>query len=72
MKLRNSVHAQVRDHVYLNADLTPDQCKADYDLRTELKQRRVAGKVDLVIRNGKLFTKPRRPAVARAASAGTP
>ena len=72
MKLRNSVYAQVRGHVYLNADQTPDQRKADYDMRAELKRRRTAGEVDMVIRNGQLFTKPRRPAVAGAASAGTP
>ena len=72
VKLCNSVNAQVRDHVYLNADLTTDQRKANYDLRTELKRCRAAGEVDLVIRNGKMFTKPRRPAVVGAASAGTP
>ena len=68
-KLRSSTNAHVRDHVYINADLTPEQRKQDYNLRTELKRRRTAGEPDLVIRNGKLITKPPRPTVAAAAAA---
>ena len=70
-KLRSSTDAHVRDHVYLNADLTMEQRKLDYELRTELKLRRAAGEQDLVIRVGKLHTKHSRsvattvPAAAR-------
>lgn len=61
-KLRTSTEAHVREHVFVNADLTPEQRKQDYNLRTELKRRRAAGELNLVIRNGKLHTKAARPA----------
>ena len=61
--LRNSRDAHTRDHVYLNADLTPEQGKLDYDLRSEFKRRSAAGEQDLIIRNGRLHTKPHQPAI---------
>ena len=64
--LRNSGDAHTRDHVYLNADLTPEQRKLDYDLRSELKRRRAVGEQDLVIQNGRLHTKPHQPALVAA------
>ena len=51
-KLRSSTDAHVRVHVYINADMTPELRKQDYNLRTELRRRRTAGEPDLVIRNG--------------------
>ena len=65
-KKLSSTDAHVRGHVYINADMTPEQRKQDYNLRTELKRRLKAGEPDLVIRNGKLITKPPRPSVAAA------
>ena len=65
-KLRSSTDAHVRGHVYINADMTPEQRKQDYNLRTELKRRLEAGEPDLVIRNDKLITKPPRPSIAAA------
>ncbi len=56
-KLRSSTDVNVRDHVYINADQTPEQRKQDYDLRCELKRRRAAGEQNLVIRNGVVQTK---------------
>jgi hypothetical protein len=70
-KLRRSADENVRDNIYLNADLTPEQRKLDYDLRTELKRRRAAGERDLVIRDGRLVTKTPRP-VANVSAAGGP
>ena len=46
LKLRKSTNDQVRDNVFLNADLTPEQRKHDYELRTELKRRRAAGELN--------------------------
>ena len=60
-KLRNSADYHVRDHIFLNAGLTPEQCKADYELRAKLIRRRAAGEADLIIRNGKLQTKTPHP-----------
>ena len=50
--MRSSADAHVRDNVYINADLKPEQRKLDYNLRCELKRRRAAGELNLVIRNG--------------------
>jgi hypothetical protein len=55
--------------VYVNADLTPEQRKLDYNLRTELKHRRSVGERNLIIRNGKLVTK--QPTAAAASAGGT-
>lgn len=63
-KLRNSADAHVRDSVYINADLTPEQRKIDYNLRCELKRRRSAGEVNLIIRNGAIQIKKSRAADA--------
>ena len=41
--LRNSSDTYVRDHVFLNADLTPELRNIDFNLCTELKRRRAAG-----------------------------
>ena len=60
-KLRNSADHRLCDHIFLNADLTPEQRKADYELRAELGRRRAAGEIDLIIRNGKLLTKTHHP-----------
>jgi hypothetical protein len=60
-KLRNSTDPHVRQHVFINADMTPEQRKQDYNLRMELKRRRAAGEPNLVILNGKLHTKAPRP-----------
>ena len=72
--LRNSGDAHTSDHVFLNADLTPEQRKLDYDLRSKLKQRRGAGEQDLVIRKGRLHTEPHQSAIvaAQRASASDP
>ena len=60
-KLSKSADHHVRDHIFLNADLTPEQRKADYELRTELRRRRAAGEADLIVRNGKLQNKTPHP-----------
>ena len=61
-KLCNSADHHLRDHIiFLNADLTPEQRKADYKLRAELNRHRVAWEADLIIRNGKLQTKTPQP-----------
>ena len=74
LKLRKSTNDHMRDHVLLNAALTSEQRKHDYELRTELKQRRAAGKLNLVIGNGKLHSKSTRPVIpvtsAAAATGG--
>ena len=73
LKLRKSTNDQVRVHVFLNMDLTPEQRKHDNELRTELKRRRAAGELNLVIRNGKLHnksTRPMIPATPTAAATG--
>lgn len=72
-RLRSSSDNHVRQHVFLNADLTPEQRKLDFDLRSELKRRRSAGERDLVIRNGKVCTKQHQaasPTVPAPAAAG--
>ena len=54
-KLRQSTDQYVKDHVYLNADLTRKQCAEDYKLRTELRRRHSAGEHNLAIRNGRII-----------------
>jgi hypothetical protein len=63
--LRGSSDPYVSAHVYLNADLTREQRLQEYNLRTELKQRRLAGESDLIIRNGKVIAKPLARVAAR-------
>jgi hypothetical protein len=43
--LRNSHDPEVRDHVYISADLTPAESKAAYDLRCRRRQQKVMGQV---------------------------
>ena len=71
-KLHCSTDDHIRDNVYLNTDLTPEQCKADYDLRTELKRCRAAGEQNLIIRDGRLVTKQSRPAASSAVPVANP
>jgi hypothetical protein len=65
-KLRSSTDAYVRDNVYINADLTPEQRTQDYNLRCELKRRRAAGETNLVIRDGAVTIKKTRAAAPTA------
>jgi hypothetical protein len=59
-KLSSSADAHIRDNVYINVDLTPEQRKLNCNLRCELKRRRAAGELNLVIRNGAVqIKKPR-------------
>ena len=46
-----------KECIYINNDMTPAQRKEDQELREELKQRRLTEK-DLIIRNGKIITRP--------------
>ena len=71
-KLRRSTDDYIRDNVYLNADLTPEQHKADYDLRTELKCCRAAGEQNLIIRDSRLVTKQSRPAASSTVPVANP
>ena len=48
----------VKDHVYLNADLTREQRQLDSKLRTELRRQRSIGEQNLAIRNGRIVTRP--------------
>ena len=57
-KLRQSNNTYVKDHVYLNADLTREQRALDFKLRTELRRRRSAGEQNLAIRNGRVIMRP--------------
>jgi hypothetical protein len=70
-RLRSSADSHVRNRVFLNADLTPEQRKVDYDLRMELKRRRAADEADLIIRNGRLHTKALRPAAPETLDVAT-
>ena len=71
-KLRRFTDDHICDNVYLNANLTPEQRKADYDLRTELKRRRAACEQKLIIRDGRLVTKQSRPAASSAELVANP
>jgi len=55
--LRQSTSAQVRDSVFVNADLTHEQRTAMFSARTELRRRRAAGETDLVVRDGRVVKK---------------
>ena len=54
----NLIISTLKDHVYLNADLTREQRALDFKLRTELRHRRSTGGQNLAIRNGRIFTQP--------------
>jgi hypothetical protein len=56
--LRLSTSTVIRENVYLNADLTPQQRTTLYNSRMELKRRRAAGEFNLVIRDGCVVSKP--------------
>ena len=56
--LRKSISPKVRNNVFLNADLTKEQCSTEFKLRAELKRRRLLGELNLVIRDGRVITKP--------------
>ena len=57
-KLRQSNNTYVKDHVYLNADLSREQCALDFKLRSELRRRRSAGEQNLAIPNGHVIIRP--------------
>ncbi len=67
--LRKSTSPDVRNSVFLNADLTSEQRSADYKLRAELKLRRAAGEIGLVIRDSRIVTKPAPRSAPHAAAA---
>ena len=48
------------EKVYINHDLTPKERETEKELRDELRARRGNGEEDLVIRNGKIVTRPAR------------
>ena len=56
--LRKSTSPEVRNNVFLNADLTKEQRSTEFKLRAELKRRRLLGELNLVIRDGRVITKP--------------
>jgi len=68
--LRHSHDPEVRDHVYISADLTPAESKAAYDLRCRRRQQKV------IVRQVGEQSAPahqrdnRQPAVSNAAAAG--
>ena len=55
--LRNSKHAVIRDHVFINPDLTHEQRLLQYYLRTELKHCKAAGETSLIIKHNRIVTK---------------
>ena len=56
--LRKSTSPEVRNNVFLNADLTKEQRSTEFKLRAELKWRRLLGELNLVIRDGRVKAKP--------------
>ena len=62
--LRNSNNAEVRKNVYINADLTPSEARAAYELRA-MKKQRAQRDHSAVIQNqstgGRLFYRTRDP-----------
>lgn len=56
--LRNSSSDNIRDHVYINPDLTQQQRITQYKLRAEIRRRTAAGESNLIIRNERIITKP--------------
>ena len=55
-KLRKSTDPQMKG-ILINPDRTNDEQKRDFDLRSELRRRKVAGEQDLYIRMGKVVIK---------------
>jgi hypothetical protein len=67
--LRASTCLNIRNHVYLNPDLTQEQRTEQYKLRTDLKHRKASGESNLFIKNGRIITKTRAaPPTAPSAS----
>jgi hypothetical protein len=62
--LRTSTDAYVAANIFVNRDLTANQRKEQFDLRTELRQRLASGESDLIIRNGTILK--RSPAACAA------
>ena len=56
--LRKSTSPEVRNNVFLNADLTKEQRSTEFKLRAELKRRCLLGELNLVIRDGRVITEP--------------
>ena len=67
--LRNSRNDEVKNNVYINPDLTREQRSIQYNLRTELKHRKAAGEINLIIKNNRIITKSQ--STTNAASAQT-
>jgi hypothetical protein len=71
--LRASTCINIRNHVYLNPDLTQEQRTEQYKLRTDLKNRKASGESNLFIENGRIITKTRAaPPTALSASLPAP
>ena len=60
-KLRSSTNPAVKDKVYINRDLTPQERQHQLALRNELKLRRAAGEKDISIRAGKIISMAKKP-----------
>ena len=55
--LRNSRNDEVKNNIYINPNFTREQHSIQYNLRTELKHRKVAGEANLIIKNNRIITK---------------
>ena len=55
--LRTSTNVHVRNDIYINPDLTQEQRSIQYKLRTELRLRKVAGELHLIIKNSSIVTR---------------
>ena len=67
--LHNSRNNEVKNNVYINPDLTREQRSFQYNLRTELKHRKVAGETNRIIKNNRIITMTQ--STANTASAQT-
>ena len=47
----------MRDNIYFNTDLTPDQRTVQFNARNEIKRHRAASEIDLIIRSGRVIKK---------------
>ncbi len=70
--LRRSTAAHIRDNVYVNADLTQQQRTALFNAHTEIRRRRAAGEMDLVIRDGHVVKKSASRAALTASGTTAP
>ena len=64
--LRTSTNVHVRNDIYINPDLTQEQRSIQYKLRTELRLRKAAGELHLIIKNSSIVT--RKPPTTASAS----